>query len=187
MDERGEFYALTAPLPADVRLDLGGFWDIGEQEGALAGLISALRDADAPLTDSARGRIAVLAEAWGCWEALGGPLAACRGNAQAPETAALVENTAEGVRLDTAIAEQLAVGNPWPGHAVVAWFACRRCPDLLVRVHKTEPWGRDLIASAYVLLHTGDDGTGRRSPLAVKGSHHTGWPAFTALVSTHHR
>lgn len=236
LDERGEFYALSAPLPADLRADLAGLWDAGEQEGALAALIGALTEADAPLTDAARGRIAVLAESWGCWAALGGPLAACRRNEQAPETAALVEHTAEGDLLDAAITARLAFGNPWPGHTLVAWFACRRCPDVLARVHKTEPWGPDLIASSYVLLHVGGaDGAGgatgpdaavgrnagfraggadrasrtgridragrtggagrtgaRRAEgapgaLEIRGAHHTGWPAFSALLSTHRR
>lgn len=218
LDERGEFHALSAPLPADLREELTGFWDIGEQEAALAALISALTEADAPLTDAARGRIAVLAESWGCWEALGAALAACRRNEQAPETAALVEHTAEGELLDAAIAARLAYGNPWPGHTPVAWFACRRCPDVLVRVHKTEPWGPDLIASSYVLVHAGGASAGGRytgasaggrnaggnagggsigestrgdgappGALAVKGAYHTGWAAFSALLSTHHR
>jgi hypothetical protein len=207
LDERGEFYALSAPLPADLRTDLAGLWDAGEQEGALAALISALTEADAPLTDSARGRIAVLAESWGCWAALGGPLAACRRNEQAPETAALVERTAEGDLLEAAITARLGFGNPWPGHTLVAWFACRRCPDVLARVHKTEPWGPDLIASSYVLLHLGGAdaavggtgrmvrtvrGTARRGEgapwaLEIRGAHHTGWPAFSALLSTHRR
>jgi hypothetical protein len=185
MDERDEFLALAAPLPGDVRAELAGIWDIGEQEAALATFISALSEAGTALTDTVRGRIAVLAEAWGCWEALGGGLAACRRDEEATETLALIEGTPEGARTDAALAARVVAGNPWPGHSFVAWFACRRCEDVLVRVHKTEPWGPDLIASAYVLVQL-DDG-GEHRTLTIRGSHHTGSPALAALVSTHHR
>lgn len=208
LDERSEFLALAAPLPALLRAELTEVWDIGEPEAALATLISALAEARIALPDTARGRIAVLAEAWGCWEALGGPLADCGRDASASETVELIEGTQEGARVDAAIGARIAAHNPWPGHGFVAWFACRRCADLLVRVHKTESWGPDLIASAYVILQVGeqdaeqaqtadgDDGKGHGAvgddepavrPLLIRGAHHSGSPALAALVATHHR
>ncbi|HEX4789505.1 MAG TPA: hypothetical protein VH372_13635 [Actinospica sp.] len=210
MDERTEFLALSAPLSVDVRTELAEVWDIGEQEAALATLISALTEADAALSAGARGRIAVLAEAWGCWETLRGALAGCRADDAAPATIAMIEDTPEGLRIEAALGALFAAGradpdsadgpggvrgvaNPWPGHSLVAWFSCRRCADVLVRVHKTEPWGPDLIAGAYVLLQLGDGSgegggaAGGGAGLEIRASYHTGSPALTALISTHHR
>jgi hypothetical protein len=196
MDERTEFLALSAPLGPALRTELAEVWDRREQEAALATLISALTEADAALSDTARGRIAVLAEAWGCWDPLRAALAGCRADDAAAATIAMIEGTPDGLRVEAAIG---GAGNPWPGHSLVAWFACRRCPDVLVRVHKTEPWGPDLIASAYVLVQL-DGWAGRTSraggsagvdetasTLTIRGSHHTGSPALAALISAHHR
>lgn len=177
-----EFRALLGLLPADLRDEAVVGWDIGEQEGALVTLVDALAGSGVVVNDMERARIAVLTEAWGCWETLCGPLAACRGDEHAPTTVALIEHTEEGTRATAALARQMADGTHWPGHIAVAWIACRRCDDILVRVHEIMPWGASTITSAYVIVHGGP----HAERTLVHGSFDTGEAALAALVETHH-
>lgn len=177
--DRPEFHALLGLLPADLRDEPAEAWDIGEQEGALATLVKVLADADIAVHDVERARIAVLCEAWGCWEALCDPLAECRRDERTPAAVTVIEHTEEGTRATAALS-----GRPsWPDHTAIAWIACRRCDDILVRIHKTMPWGVSPITSAYAIVQGGSHPP--RTP--IHSSHDAGGPALTALLETHHR
>jgi hypothetical protein len=148
ISDRPAFDRLLTLLPLDLREAPGGMWDIGEQEGAMAVLVDALAETRTVVDGVARARIAAMAERCGCWDAVRGTLAACmRGG---DDSVDVTERDFAGEEL-------------WPGRIAIAWIECRRCDDVLVRVHENEPWGI-CVTEAYAvvrdttLLATYDDG-----------------------------
>lgn len=180
---RPTFYALVGLLPPDRRDESASAWDIGEQEGALAELIEALAASGTALDDISRARIAVLAEEWGCWDALRGSLASCARLESEPPRLAIVEHTDEGRELSAALSPHLtgARGSPWPDHTAVAWIACRQCDHVILRVHEKMPWGAALSATAYAVVQ--GRATFRRE--SVCSAFDDGAGALAALTEAH--
>jgi hypothetical protein len=171
---RDVFMGLVRLLPEDRRQDAMDFWDIGEQEAALDVLVETLIDCRVPITEQARARISILMEVWGMWngDSSPGELAACLSADEPDRPWRLVEGTERGKALEERLAVRIEPGHPLHGPALVAWFACRRCEDVLVRVHEKEPWGLSPNASQYAIV---------RSPRSVR-SFATGFEALDALV-----
>ncbi|MET7641001.1 hypothetical protein [Streptomyces sp. NPDC005438] len=132
--------ALLPPAPAREVMDC---WSVGEQESAIALLVSALLAHDLTISGYDRAQLSVLAEMWGQREATEEQLLRCRALPHDDSPLRLLAPT-----------EPLAPGNGFPGHPadspdllVVPWITCARCGQTLGRVHRREPWG-DLSFSA---------------------------------------
>jgi hypothetical protein len=168
------FLSLLSLVPAEFHEWPLGAWDIGEQEAALTGLVKAITDSDTVTSDFDRAQIAVLAERWDYWASLQGALAECPRDAHAPQSLAIIEGTPEGTRVNASIARQMAGDNPWPGCTAVAWIACRRCEEVLARIHEiVQPWNYPgNLTSAYVILPS-------------RATFSTGAAALAALTEAH--
>jgi hypothetical protein len=172
--DRNVFLDLVQLLPEGRRDMAAGGWDIGEQEGAFDYLVETLIECRVPITELARAQIAILIESWGNWNWGFSPdqLAVCLSADEQDPPWRLVEGTERGKALEERFAAQIKPGHPLHGPAIVAWFACRRCDDVLVRMHEREPWGLSLIPLQYVIT---------RSPLSIT-SFMTGFEALDALA-----
>ncbi|MGI8335793.1 DUF6939 family protein [Actinomadura scrupuli] len=180
-DEREGFRDIVGLLPVERRDEPADFWDIGEQEGALETLVSALLDCRVPITGLARARLAALAEQWGTWDVLAGPLASCESAAEdAPLR--LVERTDRGTAVEEELTREIGLGHPLTGLAAVAWFTCGRCDDVLIRVHENEPWGLSFTASQYAITRPTWSGGEEPYPLPTTVFFTTPYEAIDTLL-----
>ncbi|MGW2182020.1 hypothetical protein ACWCXX_28785 [Streptomyces sp. NPDC001732] len=168
-DEAAVWHRLAALLPSDDAQDVMDSWNIGEQEGGLELLVSALLRHQVPMDETTRAEIAVVCEAWGMWPLPLEPrLSQCPGSGTV-SALCLIENTA-GTPLPATtvgLADQLLL---------VPWISCTPCGQTLARAHTREPWGElSHTPEHYVVLDT-DQGTALR--LFPRGD---GWEALTAL------
>ncbi|MFJ9574768.1 hypothetical protein ACIRQF_00050 [Streptomyces sp. NPDC101191] len=167
-NEAAVWHRLAALLPPDDTQAVVDYWSIGEQEGGLELLVSALLRHQVPIDETTRAEIAVVCEAWGMWpHTLAPRLSQCPGS----ETASvlqLIENTTSAPMPATtaSLGDQLVL---------VPWISCTTCGQTLARTHTLEPWGMSLTPEHYVILDTGQ-GTIRH--LFTQGK---GWEALTAL------
>ncbi|MFD0372856.1 hypothetical protein [Streptomyces sp. NPDC127114] len=167
-NEAAVWHRLAALLPPDDAQVVVDSWGIGEQEGGLELLVSALLQHQVPIDETTRAEIAVVCEAWGMWPLPLEPrLSQCPGSGTT-SALHLIENTASTPLPATTVGlgEQLVL---------VPWTSCTACGQSLARIHSREPWGMSLRPEHYVILNT-DQGTIRR--LFTQGS---GWDALTEL------
>ncbi|MFI0901919.1 hypothetical protein [Streptomyces sp. NPDC020983] len=166
------WHRLAALLPPEDAREVLDFWGIGEQEGGLGLLVTALLQHQVAIDDNTRAEIAVLGEAWGMWPLPLAPLLSqCPGKGTA-SALKLIEDRAR---------------TPLPGTAVglpdrlllIPWIRCTACGRALARAHTREPWG-DLsyTPEQYVIL---DAEQGVALQVLPHGS---GWDALTALSTS---
>ncbi|SFN71320.1 hypothetical protein SAMN04487980_102937 [Streptomyces sp. cf124] len=157
-DDRAAAYAASAaiwsrlatllPDPEDVEL-VQDCWDIGEQEAGLSTLVERLTELRLPVDDTARTRIAVLAEEWTVWDRHGSEIAHLAQSPERPPRLRVFEDGAE----DTIPAAEVLSEPPSPTSELVPWIACPPCGRTLARSHRREEWGGlSYLAEAYVVL-----------------------------------
>ncbi|MFE5791175.1 hypothetical protein ACFQ8C_01235 [Streptomyces sp. NPDC056503] len=141
-EELAVWRRLVALLPEAEAEEAGECWSIGEQEAALALLVSGLLTHQVRIGESTRARISVLAEGWGEREALTPRLLRCPGDGE-PSPVRLVEAASDVVR---------GPGDGSADDVLVPWIACERCGGVLARKHAREPWGGlSHLARSYVI------------------------------------
>ncbi|WP_158997683.1 hypothetical protein [Streptomyces aureus] len=167
--EAAVWHRLAALLPPEDAQEVLEFWGIGEQEGGLELLVSALLKHQVAIDETTRAEIAIVAEAWGMWPLPLGPLLSqCPGNGTA-SALQLIEDTARSPLPGTTVG--------LPDHLLlIPWISCTACGRALARAHTREPWG-DLsyTPEQYVILDT-DQGVALQ--VLTQGS---GWDALMAL------
>ncbi|MDX3240157.1 hypothetical protein PV392_31610 [Streptomyces sp. ME03-5709C] len=167
-NEAAVWRQLAALLPSEDAQNVMDFWDIGEQEGGLELLVSALLRHHVAIDQTTRAEIAVVSEAWGMWPAPLEPLLS-----QCPDN-----GTASVLHL----IEDLARA-PLPGTTVglrdhlllIPWISCTACGRVLARAHTREPWGDLSYTPEYYLILAAGQGAVLR--FLTQG----GWDALMAL------
>jgi hypothetical protein len=180
IEDRPSFLSLVKLLEPLMRESPLEAWDIGEQEAAIRQLVSDLSTSNIALTGLDRARIAVLAEEWGCWDAVITPLKAVHAR-DGDESVAVIEATEEGNALNEAFRQRTAGWPDWSGTAAIAWIRCLKCGDILIRVHEVMCWGLSLTPNAYAIAQM--DRTAQE-PLTQRFPN--GSAALTALIDPHH-
>ncbi|MER5888087.1 hypothetical protein ABT160_30070 [Streptomyces sp. NPDC001941] len=172
MDDEALFDQLARLLPQPQEREVRDCWSIGEQEAALAMLVSALADRRIPISETTRAQLSVLAEAWNSRQALTPQILACPGDKQPSP----LQLTAHATPLPPGAVPNTAAD---PSTLVLLpWITCTGCGDVLLRAHTREPWGDLSYLADHYLITTHDHTVLRRFPADS---------ADTALASLHHR
>ncbi|MFE7213596.1 hypothetical protein ACFU93_27140 [Streptomyces sp. NPDC057611] len=149
-DDVTTWRALAALLPCERAREVLDLRAIGEQESALAELVSGLLEHDIPITEDVRVQLVVTAEDWGSREALVGRIAQCRPALSPRSRLRLIDSRGDST--------PVAFGSPpeLSGLPVLPWIACESCGQLLARAHTREPWGgMSFLAVHYVIYQPG--------------------------------
>lgn len=152
LQDRPRFAALVSLATESAAAAALEAWDIGEQEAALSNLVDALLHADIAVSEQVRGQLAVLAEAWGVWEAVSDRIAGCRSADEDDAQWHLVGlERAEAIR--TQLIREIGPGHVLNALELAVWMTCSQCDDVLVRAYAREPWGVAPSALHYAVVH----------------------------------
>ncbi|MET7699516.1 MULTISPECIES: hypothetical protein [unclassified Streptomyces] len=146
-------------------------WDIGEQEAGLQFvLLPRLLERGVPIGETTRAELAVMAETWTMWDALGADIARCQGDPAQDASLRLVEFDG-----DRETPGPAGVQEP-DGPLLVPWITCTHCGQVLARAHRREEWGGlSYLPESYVVF--GPDRGTAPSTFAQDSA----WDALTAL------
>ncbi|MFF8711581.1 hypothetical protein ACF07T_09095 [Streptomyces sp. NPDC015184] len=145
-DEVAVWRRLSALLPTEDAQDVMACWNIGEQEGGLQLLVSALQKHQVAIDETTRVEIAVVCETWGMWPVPLESLPRPDSGDGSHSTLRLVEDDATAPLPGTTVGLHDRL-------LVVPWIGCTACGRTLARAHTREPWG-DLsyVPEHYVVL-----------------------------------
>ncbi|MBU7598060.1 hypothetical protein JGS22_010655 [Streptomyces sp. P38-E01] len=158
---------------------------IGEQEAAIEAAICGLCAHGVAIGGELRAGLSVVAELWGCRQALADRLNRCTDAADDVSTLRVMPpGEAESPAIEECVVQQAAVGGelaeaPAPGTAVVPWIVCEERGWELDRLHVCEPWGElSFRATGYLL---------RRSAEPEQELFHGPLDAWSALLALRER
>lgn len=141
-DDAALWNQAAALLPDAEAQEFVDAWNIGEQEGGLGLLVSALLDHEVAISGTDRARISVLTESWGERRTLAPRLLGCRDDGTASHLTLIEgEGEGEGEGDDGGPVTVGGAERELAGLVLVPWIACTRCGRLLLRAHARESWG----------------------------------------------
>ncbi|MCK1798378.1 hypothetical protein MTQ01_20580 [Streptomyces sp. XM4193] len=154
--ERAVWRAAVALLPEAEVAAVEEWADIGEQEAAIEAAIRGLCAHGVAIGGELRAGLSVVAELWGCRQALADRLDRCAGAADDVSTLRVLPPSAvEPLPIEESVVQRAAAGGelaPEAGTAVVPWIVCEERGWALDRLHVREPWGElSFHATGYLL------------------------------------